>query len=127
MASGSPIFAITPFLSDCVISTANTGRDGTGSTGTVATAESGGTRIDRVTVQALGNTSAGMVRLFLFDGDNTRLYKEIPVSAVAVSGTVAAFSEQLNNLGLVLPSGYSLKAATHNAESFAVFAEGGSY
>jgi hypothetical protein len=86
----------------------------------VLTAGSQGTRIDDITVIAQGTTTAGMVRLFINDGTNTRLFREIPVSAITASGTVAAFSSALTALALVLPTGYSLQASTHNAESFNV-------
>ena len=126
MAS-APTFATTPAIGSAVINTANTNRDGSGSITSVLAAGSNGTRIDRVTVQATGNTSAGMVRLFIHDGTNARLYREIPVTAITPSGSAEAFAAELDDMRLVLPSGHSLRAATHNAESFTVIAEGASY
>src|ERR1700743_191257 len=62
-----------------VISTANSNRDGTGTLGTVLTAGANGTLIPSVVVKAQGNTTAGAIRLFIFDGTNTRLFTEISV------------------------------------------------
>jgi hypothetical protein len=113
-------YAATPASAAVQISAANTARDGTGTIVNVETAGASGTRIDDLTITATGTTTAGMVRLFLHDGTNNRLLREVPVSAVTPSGTVPAFIAQLFNLGLVLQSGWSLRAATHNAETFNV-------
>ena len=58
--------------------------------------------------------------MFINDGTNTRLWQEILVSAVTPSTTVAVWSFVLLNQALVLPTGYSLRASTHNAETFNV-------
>jgi hypothetical protein len=112
----SPIFALTPNLGSLAgarISTANTNRDGTGTLGTVCTGGTNGTRVSRVTVKGTVTTTAGMVRLFISDGTNTRLWKEIPVAAITASASVAAFEYILsspdNEPLLVLPSTYTLK------------------
>lgn len=111
-----------------VISTANTGRDGTGTIGTVYTAGAQGSLIELIRVIATGTTTAGMVRLFLHDGANARLYTEIPVTAITPSATVEAFeAEYVPTKPLVLPTGWSLRASTHNAEEFVVRATGGNY
>lgn len=102
------------------VTTANTARDGTGTIATVFTAGASGSRIDDVTITAVATTTAGMVRLFLHDGTNARLLREVAVSAITPSGTVAAFTASLTNLALVLQSGWSLRASTHNAETFNV-------
>lgn len=129
MAS-TPLYTGTVRASNASISTANTNRDGTGTLGTVITAGSSGTRIERVTITGTGSTTAGMVRLFVYDGTNTYLIKEQPVTAITPSATVAAFTTDITfgdvNF-LVLPNGYSLKASTHNAEGFNVTAFGGDF
>ncbi len=124
------------------ISTANTGRDGTGTLGTVYTARSaanGGTgaRIDSITVEATSTTTAGMVRIFVTDsGGTARLVKEIAVSALTPSATVKAFTIPTTEgadangvlpLGILLAPGDILKAGTHNAETFVVRAQGGEF
>lgn len=116
-------YASTPRAAVGQVSTANTNRDGTGTIATIFTAGSSGSRIDDIVIQATGTTTAGMVRLFLHDGTNARLWAEVPVSAVTPSGTVPAFVSSLLNQSLVLPNGWSLRASTHNAETFNVIVD----
>lgn len=123
-------FSNTPLCPVAQVSVANTARDGTGTIVTVFTASGSGARIDSVVVQATGTTTAGMVRLFINDGTNTRLFDEIPVSAITPSGTVAAFKQtQLYSATqpIILPSGHSLRASTNNAETFNIVAFGGAF
>jgi hypothetical protein len=114
---------ITSLFKPYIVSTANTNRDGTGTIVTVFTAGASGSRIDDIVVTATGTTTAGMVRLFLNDGTNTRLWAEIPVTAVTPSGTVQAFTSSMLNQALILPNGWSLRAATNNAETFNIFVD----
>lgn len=113
-------YAATPRAALGQVSTANTNRDGTGTLATIFTAGSTGSRVDDIVIVATGTTTAGMVRLFLHDGTNARLWQEVSVSAVTPSGTVPAWTAALLNQALVLPSGWSLRASTHNAETFNV-------
>jgi hypothetical protein len=131
-ANTAPIFVGVPTIDMCAFSTSNSNRDGTGTLATLATGTTNGKRIDRVVVEATGTTSAGMVRLFVYDGTSVyALQKEISVSAITPSGTTAAFSyEWVRTDGLpllVLPSGYVLKVGTQNAEAFVATAHGGTY
>ena len=116
-------YAATPRAAVGQISTANTNRDGTGTVVTIFTAGSSGSRVDDIVITATVTTTAGMVRLFLNDGTNTRLWQEIPVTAITPSGTVQAFTFTLLNQALILPNGWSLRAATNNAETFNVFVD----
>jgi hypothetical protein len=115
------------------ISTANTARNGTGTIVTIFTAGSSGSRIERINVVAQATTTAGMVRLFIHDGTTAWLYEEIPVAANTPSGTNPAFSASIQAftnpdlMPLTLPTGYSLRAATNNAETFNVIAVGGDF
>ena len=110
------------------VTAANTNRDGTGTIATILTAGAEGTLIEMVRVQAVGTTTAGMIRLYIHDGSNARLWAEILVTAITPSGTVEAWEgEYVPTKPLVLPTGYSLRASTHNAETFNVFALGGNY
>jgi hypothetical protein len=127
-ANTTPIFTITPKVGMVQVSVANTNRDGTGTLGTVITGATNGTRINRIDIVAIVTTTAGMVRLFISDGTNHRLWKEVPVTAITPSATVAAFSGSVvPTEPLILPSGYSLRASTHNAETFNVIAHAGDY
>ena len=131
--STTPQYASTPRFAAATISTANTNRDGTGTIGTVFTAGASGSRIDRITIKATSTTTAGMVRLYVYDGSNYHLFREIAVSAIVPSGTTATFSsamssnnaQDIGHLPLILPTGHSLRASTHNGESFNVIAYGG--
>ena len=124
MAS-TPSYAGAPKVGMASVATANTGRDGTGTVGTVLTAGSNGSMISRITVQATVTTTAGMVRLFLHDGTNHRLWREIAIAANTVSATVAGYNSAVTlNPALFIPTGYSLRASTNNAESINVIAEG---
>lgn len=126
-------YANTPKIGIGQISTANTNRDGTGTIGIVFTAGTAGSRIDSIVIKATATTTAGMVRLFLHDGTNARLFTEVPVQPATPSGTIPAFEAQLttNNaphlLPLIIPTGWSLRAATHAAEAFNVIGEGGDF
>lgn len=129
-ANTIPIFVLTPVLSAVRISTANANRDGTGTLGTLVTGGTNGTRLTKIIVKATGTTTLGMIRFFVYDGVNTRIWFETKVTAITPSASVATFYYAMLLLGenaLFLPSGYSLKVSTHNAEQFDVTAYGGSY
>lgn len=126
----TPQFAATPKIGAATISTANTNRDGTGTLGTVLSAGANGTRIRAIHIKATGTTTAGMVRLYAHDGTTAHLIREVPVTALTPSATVESFGAAMTEnttpdlLPLTLPTGWSLRAAPHAAESFRVIAEG---
>lgn len=127
-----PIFVQTPkVLGMAQISTANTGRDGSGTLGTVFTGSANGDTVDHIDIVATGTTTAGVVRLFISDGTNIRLWKEILVSAITPSATVQVFSSNVDcslpSNALFIQSTWLLRCSTHNAETFNVIAHGGSY
>ena len=131
--STSAQYASTPKCGVGQVSVANTNRDGTGTIVTVFSAGASGSRIDAIDLKAVGTTTAGMIRLFIHDGADARLLTELPVTAITPSGTLPSWEAQLNTntmtqvLPLVLPTGYSLRAATNNAETFNVIALGGDF
>lgn len=126
-------YASTPRQAIAAIATANTAKDGTGTLGTVFTAGASGSRIDAINIKATVTTTAGMVRLFVHNGTSAFLLTEVPVIAVTSSATAPSFEVQLNTntmtqiLPLILPTGYSLRASTNNAENFNVLAQGGDF
>lgn len=105
------------------LTTANPNLDGTGTLGTVLTAASNGTLIKSITVSSNGDSTDGMVRLFIYDGTNTRLFMEIPILAVDSSSVNPRFSVQIP-MEFTLKAGYILKASTENTASLNVIAEG---
>lgn len=113
-------YASTVQNAQAQISTANTNRNGTGTIATVFTGATNGSRIDDIYIVSTGTTTAGVVRLFISDGTNVRLWQEILVTAVTPSTTVAVWSASLLNQGLLLENGWSLQASTNNAETFNV-------
>lgn len=126
----NPIFTDTANLAVAAISTANTARDGTGTVPTIFTAGVKGSRVHRIRVKATVTTTAGMVRIFVHNGSAFFLYLEVPVTAITPSATVESFSYELdlpNEDALILPTGYTIRASTHNAETFNVFVEGGDF
>jgi hypothetical protein len=124
--AATPKFTSTPRYAAAVVSAANTNRDGTGTIVDVITGVAAGTKIFEVVVQATVTTTAGMVRLYVYDGTNSRLFDEVPISAVTVSASVAGERYAMSYDNLVLPSAsHKLQASTHNAESFNVIALGG--
>lgn len=128
-----PQYASTPNVGIGQVSVANTNRDGTGTIATIFTAGANGSRIDAINLKAVGTTTAGMIRLFIYDGVDARLLTELPVTALTPSGTLPAWEAQLNTnsmsqvLPIILPTGYSLRASTNNAETFNVIAVGGDF
>lgn len=133
--AASPNFSATPRVAIGALSAANTNRDGTGTLVTVFTAGASGSRVDSIVIQATATTTAGMVRLYLHDGTDARLYDEVPVIAVTPGASAPAWSVALGNNAplstgrypLMLPTGFSLRAAPHNAEAFLVHAMGGDF
>jgi hypothetical protein len=110
------------------IATANTNRDGTGTIGTVMTAGASGSRIDYVLIKATVTTTAGCVRLYVYDGSTYFLIEEINIPAITVSATQPAYSfTYYIPGGLLIPSGYSLRASTEKSENFNIVAQGGDF
>lgn len=129
-ANIAPIFTDTPVLAMASTSGSNPNLDGTGSLVDVVTGDADGTRITRITVTTTGSCAAGMVRLFLNDTVNTKLWKEIPVTATTPSATAPAFTSILEFLAeraILLPSGYVIKASTSTINNFNIIVEGSHY
>ena len=105
------------------ISTANSNLDGTGTLGTILTGAANGTLIKSITIKAHGTTTQGMVRLFIYNGTITKLFREILVPAITPAATTRAFETYLS-INYALQSGDILYASTQNAETFGVIAEG---
>jgi hypothetical protein len=120
-----PAFAVTPRIGAVNVATANTNRDGTGTVATLITGAATGTRIAEIVVQARVTTTAGMVRIFLYDGTTYRFWDEVAIAAATVSATVKGTRLSTLYSNLVLPNAsWSLVVSTHNAESIDVTALG---
>jgi len=131
--SNSPIFTQTPYLNNSQATVANTNLDGaTGTYVTIATGATNGTRIDRLTFTSISTTAAGQLRIYLYDGSTTRLWKTIATAAVTPSGTVQPATYTIggigaSSLGLNLSSGSTLKFAPYNSETWNCACEGTSF
>lgn len=119
--STSAQYASTVQVASAALSAANTNRNGTGTIVSVISGATNGTRVDDIYIVANATTTAGVIRLFISDGTNIRLWQEILVTATTPSTTVQVWSYTLLNQALLLKSGWSLQAATNNAETFSVF------
>ena len=117
-----PQYASTPKNGAVNMATANTDRSGATTAGmvVVATAGTNGSRVDDVYITATATTTAGVVRLFLYNGTTAFMLQELLVTAITPSTTVPVWNSLITNMGLVLQSGWSLRATTNNAESFNV-------
>ena len=125
-----PIFPKSPLIGVANLSTANTNRTVTGVTGLTQLIPSSleGSRLDRVRIQATGNSSQGFIRLWWYSGTgNAQLLREIPVTAATPSSTVGAFYVDVDFDSETIPGGWELWVSTHNTENFNVAAFGGSY
>ncbi len=127
--SASIAFANVPIAPPVLISAANTNRDGTGTMPTIVTAGASGTWVKFMRFKATGATTAGMIRVYIYNGTSNFLAWEVPVSVVASPGaTIPAWEGELHfdgEKGIFIPTTYLIKAAPHNAENFNVIAFGG--
>jgi len=123
--AADPVFAVTPRIASVNVATANTNRDGSGTVATLITGAATGTRIAEIVVQARVTTTAGMVRIYLYDGSSYRFFDEVAIAAATVSASVKGTRVSTSYNNLVLPSAsWSLVVSTHNAESMDVTALG---
>ena len=123
----TPAFASTVKAWNVSISSADTSRTAPTNVGTLVTAGASGSRIDEVTITAAGTSTTNVVRLFVYSGSVYYLYQEVLISAITPSASVTAFTTTLTFNSLVLPSGYSLRVTTNNAEAYHVSAFGGDF
>lgn len=127
-------YASTPRVGSANLTTADTSLTAPTTVGTVLTAGSSGTRIDYIDIQGVATTTASIINLFIFDGTNYILWTQVPVIAVTSSTTAPAFAATLssnvnaNLMPLILPTGYSLRAAvTVTQTGVRVTAQGGDF
>lgn len=108
------------------ISTANPNLDGTGAMATIASGALNGTRVNSLSIKAVGNTDNGMIRLFIKDdAGNTKLQREIRVPESKQTKVVPAYGRNIIfEGGLSLPPRYSLLASTERADLFKLITEG---
>lgn len=135
----APQFAVTPKTSIASIGTANTALDGSGTMVIAATGGTNGTRIDNIMIRATNNTGAGLINFFISDTTganttiNTHLVYSVPVTSIITSATTAAFSAYLSSvintdvMPMFLPSGYTLRVAPTQSNTFRVTVVGSDF
>lgn len=108
------------------ISTANPNLDGTGTMAVIATGALNGTRVNSLSIKAVGNTDNGMIRLFIKESRGAiKLQREFRVPESKQSKVVPAYGRKiLFEGGLSLPHDYSLLASTECADQFELITEG---
>lgn len=110
------------------VSTANSNLDGTGTLATLiqagAAASWNGLKVNSIIIKATGNTTPGMIRLFIQNSGSTltKLTAEIPVPAVTRSATTESFFYRIDygDKGLDIQPDYKILVSTQNAETFIV-------
>lgn len=122
----APVFATVPHVEMSQVTTANTNRDGTGTVVTCFTSGASGSRVERIRIKAVGNSTAQMLRFYLYDGTNTRLIRETLTVALTASATVQTF-EAFEMLGIVVPTGWQIRASTNAAEIYNIVVEGSDF
>lgn len=121
----NPVFAVTPRIGSANISVADSSYTSPTSFATVISGGSNGTRISEIVVKCAATSAAGIVRIFLYDGSNYRLFDEIVVSAATGSATVSTNRVFVGYTSLILPSSnWSLVATTSVSQSINVIAFG---
>lgn len=127
-------YAATPRIGSATLTTADTSLTAPTTVGTILTAGSSGTRIDYIDIQGVATTTASIINLFIYDGTNYILWAQVPVIAVTSSTTAPAFAATLssnvnaNLMPLILPTGYSLRAAVSVTQTgVRVTAQGGDF
>ena len=110
-----------------LLSTANPNLDGSGTIVSLLTAGGNGTIINEIIIKAEGNTTRGMIRFFIGDGETfTRIIDEVEIPARVQFSKQDTFSITLET-NLCLKSSYVLGASTEKAENFAVTVQGLDY
>jgi hypothetical protein len=121
-------YASVPKVGTGLLTTADTSRTAPTTVTTVFTAGSSGSRIDKLIANGVGNTTATILRWFIFDGTNYRLFYEMIIPAVTPSSTIPVANAGLNSvvdyafLPLMIPSGSSIRCTINDAQSPGVVA-----
>lgn len=128
--TATPIFVQTVKNASATTSTANTGRDGSGTISTLCTAGANGSKVFTIVVNFEVTTTAGTVRLYISSDNGTTwdMFEEIYVPAITVSASQPAFrwEKSYDNLVLVATNG-KIGFAPHAAEAVTATAFYGDY
>lgn len=123
----SPNYAATLQTSAVAIATAEASRVTPTNFATLLTGGANGSVVAGVHVKAAGNTTAGAIFIWMYDGATYYLLHEISVAAITASSTLPSFEGRWIPTGpdgrdrpINIKSGWSLRVSTLNAEAFRV-------
>ena len=133
MAAGtSPIFPNAPIvgIASLVSNTAVTSRaviTGTANLTQLTATSTNGTRVDAITVKAQGNSTAGLLDIWIYNGTSSYLYDEIAYGTVTANTTTVSNVATNTYTTLTLPPTYQLYVSQQVSSNVSVFALGGTY
>lgn len=133
--TATPIFAQTPkqYIATLTTPTAITSRANiTGTTGLVLLVPAGsvnvnGFRLDNITIKSKATSVAGFVGLWLYDGTTSYLWKELAVTAITASTTVASFESSTDYTSANLIPTEGIYVSVTVQQDLNVIANGGAY
>src|SRR5574343_1016958 len=110
--SGTPAFASTPITAAAAVSSANTGRDGSGTIVTIYTAPANGVKIEEIRIKADADPADSVVVIYLHDGTSYFVFDEFDIdNPAAASNTVGAYGMSRVYENLILENGWSIRAS----------------
>lgn len=130
--TATPVFAQTPktFIATLTSPTAITSRANiTGTTGLVKLTDTttNGFRLDNITIKAKETTAAGSLCIWIYNGTTSFLWKEVLVSAITASATVAAFESSTDFESTNLEPTQQYYVSSTIDQDFSVFANGAAW
>ena len=129
----TPVFPQSPRTDIATLTgaTALTGRGNiTGTTGLVqlVPTTTDGYRLDSLLLKFTGNTAAGLVGIWIFDGTTSFLWRELSFSVVNTASTTTASSELLAEYtNVTLKATEALYISETVSQDLTVFAHGGGF
>ncbi len=127
-ANNSPIFVGSPNVQQSQAVTANTSLSGAGTLATCWTTGPNGSVLSKIVIDVPGTAVADVIRFFWYDGANTFLHLEMQVTAVTPGvGTNCFRAEYVPSTPEVIPTGWTLKAATDVGQTTNILVLGGNY
>jgi len=130
--TATPVFTQTPktFIATLTSPTAITSRANiVGTTGLVKLTDTttNGFRLDNITVKAKETTVAGTVCIWVYNGTTSHLWKEISVTAVTASTTVASFESSTDYVSTNLEPTQQYYVSSTIDQDFTIYANGGAW
>lgn len=130
--TATPVFTQTPktFIATLTSPPAITSRANiVGTIGLVKLTDTttNGFRLDNITVKAKETTVAGTVCIWVYNGTTSHLWKEIAVSAVTASTTVASFESSTDYVSTNLEPTQQYYVSSTIDQDFTIYANGGAW